>query len=75
LQILRKKEQLVIQYYKEAFDIDFYSLQTSVQEAIDQIAPPDEDPEELPPLFESWGYDKENIIISNSTLQRETNLP
>jgi substrate import-associated zinc metallohydrolase lipoprotein len=63
LQILRKKEQLVIQYYKEAFDIDFYSLQTSVQEAIDQIAPPDEDPEELPPLFESWGYDKENTSV------------
>ncbi len=30
--ILKKKEQLVVQYYKEAFNIDFYALQTAVQE-------------------------------------------
>jgi substrate import-associated zinc metallohydrolase lipoprotein len=63
LQILRKKEQLVVQYYREAFDIDFSALQTKVQEAINQIAPPDEDPEELPPLFDQWGYDKENTSV------------
>jgi substrate import-associated zinc metallohydrolase lipoprotein len=63
LQILRKKEQLVIQYYKEAFNIDFYSLQTKVQEAIDQIAPPDDGPEELPPLFDQWGFGKEKTTV------------
>jgi hypothetical protein len=61
--ILRKKEQFVIQYYKDAFNIDFYSLQTMVQEAVNRIAPPDEEPEELPPLFDEWGFDKEKKTV------------
>ncbi len=63
LAILRKKEELVVQYYKESFNIDFYELQNAVQEAINAIAPPDEDPEELPPLFDQWGFDKDNKSV------------
>jgi hypothetical protein len=63
LAIIRKKEQLVVQYYKESFNIDFYALQDAVQEAINTIAPPDEDPEELPPLFDQWGFDKEKKTV------------
>jgi substrate import-associated zinc metallohydrolase lipoprotein len=63
LQILRKKEQLVVQYFREAFNIDFYGLQARVQEAIDAIAPPGEDPEELPPLMDQWGFDKEKKSV------------
>lgn len=61
--ILKKKEQLVVQYYKDAFNIDFYALQTAVQEAINEIAPPDEGPEPLPPVFDQWGFDKEKTSV------------
>ena len=60
--LLRKKEELVVQYFKDAFNVDFYALQTRVQEAIDQLAPPD-DPEELPALDDVWGFGKENSTL------------
>ncbi|MBT1703792.1 zinc-binding metallopeptidase [Chryseosolibacter indicus] len=63
LEMLRKKEQLVVQYYKEAFNIDFYGLQSKVQEAINELAPPQGGPEELPPLFDVWGYGKEKTSV------------
>lgn len=34
---LRSKEQTVVSYYKDAWNIDFYSLQTRVQAALDQV--------------------------------------
>ncbi|WP_026462208.1 zinc-binding metallopeptidase [Adhaeribacter aquaticus] len=34
---LRKKEQLVVRYYKEAWNIDFYSLQSKAQAAINSL--------------------------------------
>lgn len=34
---LRKKEQIVVRYYKEAWNINFYSLQTRAQEAITKL--------------------------------------
>lgn len=36
---LRRKEQLVVEYFKTAWNIDFYELQTTVQDVIDQLAP------------------------------------
>lgn len=36
---LRKKEQLVVEYFKTAWNIDFYELQSTVQDAFDQLAP------------------------------------
>jgi len=36
---LRKKEQMVIDYYKASFGIDFRALQTSVRAAIDNYGP------------------------------------
>ncbi|SHH23860.1 substrate import-associated zinc metallohydrolase lipoprotein [Chryseolinea serpens] len=63
LALLRKKEALVAQYYRESFNIDFYALQTKVQEAINNIAPPGPGPEELPPLADEWGFDKENTTL------------
>ncbi|HYG19671.1 MAG TPA: putative zinc-binding metallopeptidase [Ohtaekwangia sp.] len=62
-QILQRKEALVIQYFRESFNIDFHALQAKVQEAIDAIAPPDEDPETLPPLMDVFGYGKENTAV------------
>jgi substrate import-associated zinc metallohydrolase lipoprotein len=35
--LLRKKEQLVVRYYKEAWNIDFYALQTRTQAAINAL--------------------------------------
>ncbi|MBL0740550.1 zinc-binding metallopeptidase [Chryseolinea lacunae] len=63
LSLLRKKEALVVQYYRESFNIDFYALQTKVQEAINAIAPPGEGPEELPPLADVWGFEKEKTTV------------
>jgi substrate import-associated zinc metallohydrolase lipoprotein len=37
---LRKKEQYVVDYFKSAFNIDFYALQTEVQKALSQISTP-----------------------------------
>jgi substrate import-associated zinc metallohydrolase lipoprotein len=36
---IRKKEQYVVEYFKTAFNIDFYALQTEVTAAIDRNAP------------------------------------
>ncbi|RYY35996.1 MAG: hypothetical protein EOP46_08045 [Sphingobacteriaceae bacterium] len=36
---LRKKEQLVVEYFKTAWNIDFYALQQAVADAVDQTAP------------------------------------
>ena len=60
---LRKKEQLVLQYYRDAFDIDFYALQAKVQEALNTIAPPPPPPVELPPLFDQWGFGMEKTAV------------
>lgn len=59
-QILREKEQLVVKYFIENYGIDFYELQTKVQESIEAIAPGDgggggESPQ---PIHEVWGFDK-----------------
>src|SRR5690606_35712256 len=37
---IRKKEQAVVDYYKTAFNIDFYALQTEVQDALANISQP-----------------------------------
>ncbi|HEY0176552.1 MAG TPA: putative zinc-binding metallopeptidase [Pedobacter sp.] len=37
---LRKKEQYVVDYFKAAFNIDFYALQTEVQRALNNISAP-----------------------------------
>jgi len=37
---LRKKEQMVVDYFKSAFAIDFYALQTEVQNALNKISAP-----------------------------------
>ncbi|MES2456812.1 MAG: putative zinc-binding metallopeptidase [Bacteroidota bacterium] len=36
----KKKEQLVVEYYKTAFNIDFYQLQNEVQKELYKISPP-----------------------------------
>lgn len=36
----RKKEQIVVDYFKRAWNIDFYSLQTRTQQALAKIASP-----------------------------------
>lgn len=37
--IIRQKQQIVISYFSEAYDIDFYALQESTDGAIDSYAP------------------------------------
>jgi substrate import-associated zinc metallohydrolase lipoprotein len=49
--LLRRKEQIVVDYYKKAWNIDFYSLQTRTQQALARIAAPQ------PPAF-YIGFDK-----------------
>ena len=48
---LRRKEDIIVDYFKKAWNIDFYSLQTRTQEALARIAPPQ------PPSF-YLGFDK-----------------
>ena len=48
---LRHKEQIVVDYYKKAWNIDFYSLQTRTQQALSKIAVT-----QPPPFY--LGFDK-----------------
>jgi len=40
-QALRSKEQFVVNYFKEVWSIDFYSLQTRIQSALNALVPPE----------------------------------
>jgi hypothetical protein len=58
---IRRKEKFVVDYFRNAFKIDFYALQARVQEAIQAIAPDNGNGggEEPPALLDVWGYGKE----------------
>jgi substrate import-associated zinc metallohydrolase lipoprotein len=49
--VFRTKEQYVANYFREVWDIDFYSLQTRVYNALNALVPP-------PTIEESYGVDK-----------------
>lgn len=61
-QLLRIKEQTVVEYFRKSYDIDFYELQTTVQEAIQEIAPGEPVPERSP-VFDLWGFGKEYSTV------------
>lgn len=61
-QLLRAKEQAVVEYFRKSYDIDFSELQTKVQEAIQEIAPGEPVPER-PPVFDLWGFGKEYSTV------------
>jgi len=50
---LHQKEAFVVQYYKDVWNIDFYSLQQRVQDALDAIAP-----QPFNPLYTEFGAGK-----------------
>ena len=50
-EVLRSKEQFVVNYFREVWNIDFYSLQTRVQGALNALVP-------SAPVQESYGFDK-----------------
>ncbi len=50
-QALRAKEQIVVTYFREVWNIDFYSLQTRVQAALYSLIP-------VPSVAETFGFDK-----------------
>lgn len=64
-QALRSKEQYVVNYYKEVWNIDFYSLQTRIQSALNALAPP-------PTVEEAYGatktYTTASVNPDNQTL-------
>ncbi len=49
--VFRSKEQFVVNYYKEVWNIDFYSLQTRVNNALNALAP-------VAPIAEEYGAGK-----------------
>jgi len=50
-QALHAKEQIVVTYMRQTWNIDFYSLQTRVQAALNALVPP-------PPITEAYGFGK-----------------
>lgn len=48
---LRTKEQIVVTYFRQVWNIDFYSLQTRVQAALNALVPP-------PVVADAYGFDK-----------------
>lgn len=60
--LIRRKEQLVVAYFEEKFNINFTTLQTRVQEALEELAPAPPEPER-PPVFDVWGYNKDSVAL------------
>ncbi|HRE50466.1 MAG TPA: putative zinc-binding metallopeptidase [Flavitalea sp.] len=64
-QALRQKEQMVVNYFSQAYNIDFYSLQNRVQAALNNLVP-------TPTVEESYGFDKTystaSVNPANTTL-------
>lgn len=68
-QALRAKEQMVVSYLKEVWNIDFYSLQTRVQAALNALVPP-------PPVPDVFGFGKTFTRASvNPATNNQTFLP
>ena len=55
--VFRSKEQFVVNYFKEVWNIDFYSLQTRVNAALNALVP-------VPLIEDSYGVDKEFTTAS-----------
>lgn len=55
--VFRSKEQYVVNYFKEVWSIDFYSLQKRVNDALNALVPP-------PTIEDSYGLDKEFTTAS-----------
>ena len=70
-EVFRSKEQYVVNYFKEVWGIDFYSLQARINAALNALVPP-------PTIEESYGFDKlyttASVDFSNPSLlpQRPT---
>lgn len=47
--VFRSKEQIIVNYFKEVWGIDFYSLQRRVNAALNQLAPP-------PTIEQAYGF-------------------
>ena len=57
--LIKRKEQIIVDYFRKAFGIDLYALQAKVQEAMQQVAPVDNGGGTQPsPLLDLWGYGK-----------------
>ena len=63
--LIRKKEQTVVQYFQDKYGIDFYKLQTQVQEAIHAIAPDNGGGggEEPITVLNQWGFGKDYTAV------------
>jgi substrate import-associated zinc metallohydrolase lipoprotein len=55
--VFRSKEQFVVNYFKEVWNIDFYSLQTRVNSALNALVP-------APLIQDTYGVDKEFTTAS-----------
>lgn len=69
---LRRKEELVVQYFKDAFGINFRTLQAEVQNSLKTIYGA-QDPEDLTQTFQGWlAGDKINTLAVNPTAAHYT---
>jgi len=64
---LRSKERIVVDYFKDAWNIDFYSLQTRVQAALNNLVPP-------PAVNELFGFDK-MYTTASADMNDQAGLP
>ncbi|HUQ66662.1 MAG TPA: substrate import-associated zinc metallohydrolase lipoprotein, partial [Flavitalea sp.] len=55
--VFRSKEQFVVNYFKEVWDINFYSLQSRVNNALNELVP-------APAIEDSYGVDKQFTTAS-----------
>lgn len=64
--LIRRKEQIVVDYFSKAWHIDFYSLQKRTQDALNRISPPQ-------PVPFYFGFDK--IYINAGFEKNNAQLP
>lgn len=61
---IRKKQEIVLNYFRQTWDIDLYELQSKTEKAINEMSPP-------PTAFESVGFSKNSTVLFTTTLNDE----
>src|SRR5690606_30537132 len=61
---IRKKQEIVLNYFRQTWDIDLYELQSKTEKAINEMSPP-------PTAFESVGFSKNSTVLFTTTLKDE----
>ncbi len=66
VQKIRQKQQIVLNYFRQTWNINLYDLQAKTEAAINKLSPP-------PSAFERLGFGRSNSVLFTSVTTDETN--